>query len=398
MSQVILAPAANPDVEAVGRVAVVPTILDIVCRITGMGFAAVARVTKDRWIACGVQDGIGFGLQPGGELKVETTICDEIRQHHEAVVIDHVAEDEIYCGHPTPAMYGFQSYISIPITMPDGSFFGTLCAIDPKPHVVNTPEIVGSFKLFADLIAFHLDANLRLAKAEAAMVREREVSALREQFIAVLGHDLRNPLASVSAAAQMLLRRPERTANLADQIEQSVSRMAGLIEDVLDFARGRLGDGLQLDRDPERPLGPTVTGVVEELRNTHPDRVVELELRLEQPVDCDRARIGQLLSNLVANALTHGLSTEPVRVRAVAAQGWFELSVANGGVPIPADTLGNLFQPFFRGPAPHNRQGLGLGLFIASEVARAHGGTLEVTSTMAETRFTFRMAIEPVPS
>src|SRR5580698_8127319 len=93
------------DIAAIGRIKTVPTILDVVCRTTGMGFAAVARVTEDRWIACSVRDDIAFGLEPGGELKVETTICNEIRQNREAVVINHVAENPLFCGHPTPAQY-----------------------------------------------------------------------------------------------------------------------------------------------------------------------------------------------------------------------------------------------------------------------------------------------------
>ena len=151
------------DIDAVNAVSVVPAILDVVCRLTGMGFAAVARVTSDRWIACSVRDDIAFGLAPGGELEVATTICDEIRRSGEAVVIDHVAGSERWCSHPTPAKYGFQSYISMPIFLRDGSFFGTLCAIDPKPARLDNPEIVGTFRLFADLIAFHLQADTRLA-------------------------------------------------------------------------------------------------------------------------------------------------------------------------------------------------------------------------------------------
>jgi GAF domain-containing protein len=109
------------DIAAVQRIDAVPRILEVVCRTTGMGFAAVARVTEDRWVACAVRDTIKFGLEPGGELKVETTICDEIRKSREAVAIDHVAEDHTYCGHPTPAMYGFQSYISMPIILSNGA-------------------------------------------------------------------------------------------------------------------------------------------------------------------------------------------------------------------------------------------------------------------------------------
>jgi GAF domain-containing protein len=187
-----------PDIRAVAGIKAVPTILEVVCAATGMGFAVVARVTEDRWIACGVRDGIAFGLQPGDELKVETTICHKIRQTREAVIIDNVAEDNAYCRHPTPAMYGFQSYISVPIVLPDNSFFGTLCAIDPRPARLNTPATINMFKLFAELIAFHIDANARLASSEANLLDERKTAELREQFITVLGHDMRNPLAAIS--------------------------------------------------------------------------------------------------------------------------------------------------------------------------------------------------------
>src|SRR5271169_1532778 len=143
--------ALTDDVASVAKIDAVGSILEVVCRTTGMGFAAVARVTENRWIACSVRDEIAFGLQPGGELKVETTICHEIlkvetticheiRQTREAVVINHVAEDDVYCRHPTPAMYGFQSYISMPIMLANGTFFGTLCAIDPRPTMLKTPE------------------------------------------------------------------------------------------------------------------------------------------------------------------------------------------------------------------------------------------------------------------
>ncbi|WP_183575611.1 helix-turn-helix domain-containing protein [Mucilaginibacter sp. X5P1] len=126
--------------------------------ITGMSFAAIARVTKDRWIAYSVLDEINFGILPGSELKLETTICYEIMHHQKAVVIDEVATDEVYAHHPTPAMYGFQSYISMPIFRQNGSFFGTLCAIDPRPAKINTPATIMTFKLFAELISFHLSA------------------------------------------------------------------------------------------------------------------------------------------------------------------------------------------------------------------------------------------------
>jgi GAF domain-containing protein len=157
----------DPDVEAISRISMIPTLLAVICQSTGMGFAAVARVTENKWIACGVRDEISFGLEPGDELKLETTICNDIRKNQKAVVIDHVDEDKIYRNHPTPEMYGFQSYISIPIIRKNGEFFGTLCAIDPKPNRLKTPEVIGMFELFADLISFHLEALDRLDVSES---------------------------------------------------------------------------------------------------------------------------------------------------------------------------------------------------------------------------------------
>jgi len=100
-----------------------------------------------------------------------------------------------------------------------------------------------------------------------------------------------------------------------------------------------------------------------------------------------------LLSNLLGNALTHGAKDKPVRVLAGSEAGTLRISVANGGAPIPVATMARLFQPFFRGQVRSNRDGLGLGLHIASEIAKAHGGVLEVTSNRLETRFTFTMPL-----
>jgi signal transduction histidine kinase len=130
--------------------------------------------------------------------------------------------------------------------------------------------------------------------------------------------------------------------------------------------------------------------VVSEMRTAQPDRIIHSDIAVQGPVFCDRTRIGQLFSNLLSNALTHGAPGSPVWVRATAAAG-FELSVANLGSPIAPDSLARLFQPFARGGDQSSTQGLGLGLYIASEIARAHGGSLDAVSTEAETRFTFRM-------
>jgi signal transduction histidine kinase len=381
-------------VQVLSQIDAIPTILEVICRTTGMGFAAVARVTEAQWIACAVRDDIAFGLKPGGELKVETTICDEIRQHRNPVVIDHVAEDSLYANHHTPVAYGLQSYISFPIVLADGSFFGTLCAVDPRPNRLNTPAVIGMFKLFSDLIAFHLDANHRVLVSENDLKTERQAGELREQFIAVLGHDLRNPLASIDAGATYLQRRIEdqKLSSVLSQIRGSVVRMSRLIDDVLDFARGRLGGGLSIDKTKAVALKPVLDQVIEEFRAAHPNSQIGADFA-DVSIPCDPVRIGQLLSNLVANALSHGAVNKPIKVKSTIVDGTFALSVANSGAPIPPDVAENLFQPFFRGSTRKSQQGLGLGLYIASEIAHAHGGTLAVTSSPEETEFTFRLPV-----
>ncbi|OJF90602.1 histidine kinase [Pararhizobium antarcticum] len=375
-------------VQIISEISVVPTILDVICRTTGMGFAAVARVTEDRWIACCVKDDIAFGLLPGGELKIETTICNEIRQHHQVVVIDHADEDPVYAKHHTPTMYGLQSYISMPILLKDGSFFGTLCAIDTKPNKLNTPETLGMFKLFADLIAFHIDALQRLDQ-------ERQGSELREQFIAVLGHDLRNPLASLDAGTRMLQRsfEDDKTQSVLRLMRNSISRMSGLIDNVLDFARGRMGGGFAVQHADRVPLRPVMEHVIAELRMANPERRINANLS-DAMVRCDEGRIGQLLSNLLSNAIAHGAEDGEIRVDSEAVDDAYVLSVCNSGEPIPQAKISELFKPFFRGEPNSGQQGLGLGLYIVAEIVKAHNGTLSVTSTPDETCFTVRIPLQ----
>jgi signal transduction histidine kinase len=357
-----------------------------------MRFAVIARVTRDRWVACRVLDDINFGLVPGGELKFDTTICNEIRNHLETVAVDDVAVDPVYCSHSTPALYGFRSYISAPIILPDGSFFGTLCAIDPRPARVNNPETIGMFNLFADLIGRSLDINRQLDVSQARLTREQVNAELREQFIAVLGHDLRNPLASLQAG----LRRIARRGNEDDLewtlalMQQSTDRMATLIDNVMDFARGRLGGGITLKRT-RAPLEPVLMQIVDELRLGWPQRRIETDFDLPLPILSDQSRMGQLFSNLVSNALIHGSEDGVVKAEARAHHDMLELSVANPGTPIPESARSSLFQPFNRERSGAAGGGLGLGLYIAGQIAEAHGGRIDVVSDASETRFTLRM-------
>ena len=174
----------------------------------------------------------------------------------------------------------------------------------------------------------------------------------------------------------------------------TVTRMSGLIDNILDFARGRLGGGITLSRDANRPLQPVLEQVVDELRTASSDRSIETSFAITEPVNCDRSRVGQLVSNLIGNALTHGAAYQAVRVGAKTEDGVFELWVANAGEPIPAIAMGKLFEPFFRGDIRSSRRASGLACTSPRRSRRRTAARIDVTSTPDETRFVFRMPLQ----
>jgi len=387
----------SDDVKRIGRLGSVPTILQTVAHTTGLRFAAIARVTDTSWTACAVHDAIDFGLKPGGELVLESTICNEIRQHHQPVVFGHASMHPRFSSHPVPKQYGFESYISIPIFRADGKFFGTLCALDPLPAKLDDLHVVKTLQLFTKLIAAELETEERLELSASALLDAQETAKLREQFIAVLGHDLRSPLSAVQIGADLLksMETDARSSRIVDHIQRSCERMAEMVENILDFARGRLGGGIPVNLKQQDNLTAELQHVIAEVQGSHPGREIRATMAIGQAVTADSRRLAQLLANLLNNAIAHGATDQPVSVAARCDAQGFELSVTNGGTPIPADKLGRLFHPFSRGADAAPQPGLGLGLYIAAEVARAHRGSLAVSSNEAATQFVFRMPVSP---
>jgi signal transduction histidine kinase len=388
-------PSVAKDVATIGRISAVPAILQVISESTGMGFTAVARVTENSWTACAVLDKLNFGLGVGGELEVTTTLCHEIESSHDPVIIDHVSLDAQYRDHHTPRIYNFESYIAVPVFRSNGTFFGTICALDPKPAKLIGTSIEAMMTSFARLLALQIEAEENLQQAEAELLEEREIAELREQFIAVLGHDLRNPLFAISASAELLLRRPldERAASVVQHILTSGRRASQLVDDVLDFARGRLGNGIPLNVIECADLEAALRHVISEVQRVHPSRDIRSTIGDLQGIRCDRERIAQLLSNLVANAIAHGASDGPVEVSARVEQQAFVLSVTNQGEPISAELAARLFLPYSRPTTDTPQAGLGLGLYIASQIAQSHGAALSLSSSHEGTTFTLRMPL-----
>lgn len=232
-------------------------------------------------------------------------------------------------------------------------------------------------------------------KAEHGLYAEQELAGLREQFIAVLGHDLRNPLAAFISGIRFIKKHPltEKQVRIIDLMEGSIDRMSRLIDDVMDFASARLGVGLQLTLKTTGELQPILVQVIEELRSIYPDRQIDGNFSDSPSLHVDAGRIGQMVSNLVANALVHGDDLAPVRASSSIENGELILSVSNSGPAIPLEIQNRLFEPFVRGNSNSNQRGLGLGLFIASEICKAHGGVLKVNSSEKDTCFECRIPI-----
>lgn len=390
------AQAIARDVAAIGQIQAVPMLLQVLCNTTGMGFAAIARVTDKTWTACAVKDDIAFGLKPGGQLQLETTLCLESRTACLPIVIDQASLDPVYRDHHTPRIYQIESYVSVPILLANGEYFGNLCAIDRAPAKVSDPKTVAMFESFAKLIALLLDQERTRQTDQIALQDAQAAGELREEFIAVLGHDLRSPLQAILLSGVLVERRAQdpTLAAVGTRIRSSAQRMSALIDDVLDFARARLGSGIGIEVKTVADLQRAVTGVIEELRAAHAERSISADIAIGRPVACDLRRVQQLISNLVNNAVTYGAPDTTVRIAARDVGDQLVIEVWNAGTPIPAGSIEKIFQPFWRESTSRDRQGLGLGLHICSQIVRAHGGTLSVQSTAEDgTRFTAQLPL-----
>ncbi len=226
-------------------------------------------------------------------------------------------------------------------------------------------------------------ADEGLKREEAA----RQTAVFREQFLGILGHDLRNPLQAITGNAALLLRlgglsEPQRRA--LQRISDSSDRMARMINDLLDFTRTRLGGGYALER-ARTDLYEVLRLVVEELEVAHPTRRFELSVDGDGWGEWDAGRIAQAASNLVGNAVQYSPADSPVRVAARDEGERLRVEVRNGGAPIPPERLPHIFDPFVRGTdTTRARTGLGLGLYITHEILKAHEGSLQVHSSAAE--------------
>jgi len=249
-------------------------------------------------------------------------------------------------------------------------------APQPDPHDVD------------DLTRFNESIDQSVAKAVSSYTRR--VDQARDLYLAILSHDLRNPLNSIAMSAELLRhsdmnQRAAEALGCASQISTNAQVMARMIGDLLDYTRTRLGAGM-----PVSPTSVDLSGLCRELfdefRTAHPNRVIRFQTDGEQIGEWDADRLRQAISNLLGNAIQHGAENAPINLKLTGEASEVVVVVHNGGPPIPPGELPRIFEPLVRGASAehpkHNRPGsIGLGLYIAREVARSHGGRIDVTSS-----------------
>jgi signal transduction histidine kinase len=246
--------------------------------------------------------------------------------------------------------------------------------------------------------------RLSVKREQDARAKAEQNDAFKEEFVGILGHDLRNPLNTILTTARLMTMRKELPPESHKRLERVVLsgvRMQRMIEQILDVTRDRLSSGIPVDRQPEQDIVALVTSIVDEIRLAHPTRLIELHTSGRCVASIDRDRIEQVVSNLVGNAIAHGDPEKPVLVevseqRPASSGGGVRktidavcIGVHNHGPPIDASFVPLLFDPFRRArKAAGPSDGLGLGLYISHRIVRAHEGTITVESSAdAGTRF-----------
>jgi signal transduction histidine kinase len=238
-----------------------------------------------------------------------------------------------------------------------------------------------------------MDRAMNDAVRQYALRREE----VRERFMAILGHDLRDPLSTVRISANVLAANPSLKPELrlvASRIGRATDRMQRMISDVLDFARGHLGNGI-----PANPtlndIGDICHAAVDELSAANPQRHIELETSGDLRGAFDKDRVHQALANLISNALHH--TQQSIEVRAYEEEGKEAVitEIISHGAAIPEDLRRRIFDPFQQGDVTAPRQGLGLGLYIVQQIVLSHGGTCDVTSDEKATTFSIRWPRAP---
>jgi len=292
------------------------------------------------------------------------------------LLINHASDDPRFKQHPGLHIYGIESYIAVPLNRRDGSYFGTLCALDPLPATLSEDDFT-IFHLLAQLIGFELEAD------EKQHLREAELRGL-EDLIAIAGHDLRQPLTVLQGRIQLLARRINKGAGTEvvlvglDELQQQTTRALLLSDMLLDVARMQAG-GFSLDYT-DFDLVALIQQVLDDSRAIAPSHRFILDAPGICRIQADERRLLLVLSNLLTNATKYApAASGPITVYLSATPEVCTITVSDSGIGVPDAALTHLFERHYRASNAVERglSGSGLGLYSAKQVITAHAGSIE---------------------
>lgn len=410
------------DVEDIASLHVVPTMLSVLCQTTGLGFAAVARVTDDDWVLCSVYDTIDFGLKPLDQLDVKTTLCNELKVTAQPLVIDDVLTDSLYQNHITAKTYKFRAYVSVPIFRRDGRYFGSLFAIDRDPKKMNTEAVSGMLSLFAQLISVNLSTNEQIRLSEIQFNKDRAfINALEvkaeertkelkqnndalvrsnkelEAFAYISSHDLQEPLRKIQTLTSMITER--ESANLSptgldyfSRIKNAASRMQALIKDLLTYSQAEMAERSFKKTD----LAEIINQVREDLTEDITQRNAVIEVGPMCTLLLIPFQFRQLLQNLFTNSLkfakegvqpkitvscvhiTENKPGQPLRVP------YYEIEIKDNGIGFEQQYADKIFTLFQRLNDKKLYSGTGIGLAIVKKIVENHNGYITASGEPGE--------------
>lgn len=381
-------PTVASEVETIDRA------LRAVCHTTSMRVAALVQEHDGQSVVVRIVDSAGLDISSAELLSLDVPFTSGVITDHYFLSSSHPsASGRLLLKGPIHS-FEFPYYVCAPVYAPNGAILGMLWAMDME----RAPQLSGPVRdlvlCLAELIGYR-----EAVKREPDVLRsnpDAAVQALPERVIGLLGHELRTPLSTMSTALQILVSLPidKKGLEVVRIAQNSVRQMTETIENIVDFARARLGGGMVLHRSGSENLELILYKIVQEAQLKHPEHCVDADFDLSLPVDCDAQKVGRLASNLLTSSIKTAVAENPIHVVARTLHGALEISVTNKGAALVSSPLGTKVSQIGEEILDTNFRGGALSLFVCESIATAHGGTLNLTSNAEESSFFFRMPLD----
>ena len=347
----------------------------------------VVTRTGDGW---SVTAAVGLDGQPLGRRLAREAVEEGILS---AATRGDVVVASLHGEAPLPIPATTRALCAVPVLDAAGVALALLLVGSRSAHRLGEEDV-----LAARVAGLRLLAHVHAASVGEELARSdesgRQATAFRDHVLAIVGHDLRNPLGAIVMSAALLQKKGGLAGwqgKTVDRIRGSAARMGRIIDDLLSYTRTRLGNGIPVHRG-RADLHEIARRTIDELKVAHPGATIEVSASGDLGGEWDAARLEQVISNVVSNAVDHGTDDEPVRVTLRGDGDAVEIAVENRG-EMPHEVLEHAFEAFCRGPEHTGKKasGLGLGLFIAREIVRRHGGEVWARSDCGSTRIVMRV-------